>query len=149
MQPFKPASQNAKSPKDLEEASERRSEPADATDPAEVKKRMTVTERDADLMNRWRERQGSLANAELEDGQLDSGYRRNVVRLSRGVSLARIPRQLSASFRRKQIYSVTSEVYRIVLCLIGSLLQKSSPAPHELSPSPHSRFVHQSRKVCV
>ena len=44
---------------------------------------MTVAERDADLMNRWRERQGSLANAELEDGQVDSGYRRNVVRLTR------------------------------------------------------------------
>ena len=87
---------------------------------------MTVAERDADLMNRWRERQGSLANAELENGQVDSGYRRNVVRLICGIFLAQIPRKLSASFRRKQIYSVTSEVYRTVLCPIGSLLQKSS-----------------------
>ena len=110
---------------------------------------MTVAERDADLMNRWRERQGSLANAELEDGQVDSGYRRNVVRLTRCISLARIPWRLSESFRRKQIYSVTSEVYRTVLCPIGSLLQKSPPTPHESSSSPHNFLMHQSRAVCV
>ena len=62
---------------------------------------MTVAERDAELMNRWRERQGSFANAELEDGQVDSGYRRNVVRLSRSVSLTCIPQGLSAFFPQK------------------------------------------------
>lgn len=41
---------------------------------------MTITERDAALMNAWKDREGSLANAEFEDGQLETGYRRNVVR---------------------------------------------------------------------
>lgn len=40
---------------------------------------LTVAERDAALMNAWRDREGSLANAELEDGKLEEGYRRNVV----------------------------------------------------------------------
>ncbi|KIP04382.1 hypothetical protein PHLGIDRAFT_195329 [Phlebiopsis gigantea 11061_1 CR5-6] len=39
---------------------------------------LTVAERDAALMNAWRDREGSLANAELEDGKLEEGYRRNV-----------------------------------------------------------------------
>ena len=44
------------------------------------KYKMTIAERDAALMNSWRERQGSLANAEFEDGEVSGGYRRNVVR---------------------------------------------------------------------
>lgn len=40
---------------------------------------MSVAERDAALMNAWKDREGSLANAEFEDGQVEQGYRRNVV----------------------------------------------------------------------
>lgn len=46
------------------------------------KKGLTVAERDAALMDTWKEREGSLANAELEDGELEGGYRRNVVSLN-------------------------------------------------------------------
>ena len=46
-----------------------------------VTQKMTVAERDAALINAWKERQGSLANTEFEDGQVAGGYRRNVVRL--------------------------------------------------------------------
>ena len=45
-----------------------------------TKNKMTIAERDAALMNSWKERQGSLANAEFEDGEVSGGYRRNVVR---------------------------------------------------------------------
>ena len=51
------------------------------TPPPQCEKKLTFTERDVEtVMERWREQQGSLANAELEDGQVDSGYNRNVVR---------------------------------------------------------------------
>ncbi|KAI0749560.1 hypothetical protein C8Q80DRAFT_631929 [Daedaleopsis nitida] len=59
------------------DADEEHHEPSSTTKPGSTKK-MTVAERDAALMNSWKERQGSLANAELEDGQLEGGYRRNV-----------------------------------------------------------------------
>ncbi|KAI9000557.1 hypothetical protein BD414DRAFT_526063 [Trametes punicea] len=38
----------------------------------------TIAERDAELMNSWKEREGSLVNAEFEDGHVAEGYRRNV-----------------------------------------------------------------------
>ncbi len=40
---------------------------------------MSVTERDAATINAWKEREGSLANAEFEDGLVEGGYRKNVV----------------------------------------------------------------------
>ena len=50
-------------------------------DSLRVTQKMTVAERDAALINAWKERQGSLANTEFEDSQVAGGYRRNVVRL--------------------------------------------------------------------
>jgi hypothetical protein len=44
------------------------------------KKSISIAERDAAMMNAWKEHEGSIANAELEDGKLEEGYRRNVVR---------------------------------------------------------------------
>ncbi|KAI0076210.1 hypothetical protein K474DRAFT_1772718 [Panus rudis PR-1116 ss-1] len=41
-------------------------------------KKMTVAERDAAMMDAWKEREGSLANAQFEDGKAEEGYRRNV-----------------------------------------------------------------------
>lgn len=40
---------------------------------------MSIAERDSMLMNAWKEREGSLANAEFEDGKVEEGYRRHVV----------------------------------------------------------------------
>lgn len=40
---------------------------------------MTIAERDAALKNAWKDREGSLANAEFENGEVEEGYRRNVV----------------------------------------------------------------------
>ncbi|KAF7799790.1 hypothetical protein EIP86_011032 [Pleurotus ostreatoroseus] len=45
-----------------------------------LRKQMSIAERDAALMNAWKEREGSLANAEFEDGKVEEGYRRHVVR---------------------------------------------------------------------
>ena len=44
-------------------------------------KAMSVAERDKALMEAWKDREGSLANARFEDGQVEEGYRRNVVSL--------------------------------------------------------------------
>ncbi len=41
---------------------------------------MSVADQDAALMNAWKDREGSLANTEFEDGTFEGGYRRNVVR---------------------------------------------------------------------
>lgn len=35
------------------------------------------------MMNAWKDREGSLANAELEDGEVEHGLRRNVVSAKR------------------------------------------------------------------
>ncbi|THH01615.1 hypothetical protein EW026_g1136 [Hermanssonia centrifuga] len=43
-----------------------------------LKRPMSVAERDAATMNAWKEREGSLANAEFEDGSVEGGYRKNV-----------------------------------------------------------------------
>ncbi|KAL1937469.1 hypothetical protein VTO73DRAFT_13192 [Trametes versicolor] len=45
---------------------------------APKKRAMTLAERDAALLNSLKEHEGSLANAEFEDGQVSEGYRRNV-----------------------------------------------------------------------
>ncbi|OSD06341.1 hypothetical protein PYCCODRAFT_1474517 [Trametes coccinea BRFM310] len=50
----------------------------DASPLQEPTRKMTLAERDAALMNSWKEREGSFANAEFEDGQVAEGYRRNV-----------------------------------------------------------------------
>lgn len=52
-------------------------EPEETETPPHKKK--TIAERDAALMNAWKEREGSLANAEFEDGKVEEGYRRHVV----------------------------------------------------------------------
>ncbi|KAI0087278.1 hypothetical protein BDY19DRAFT_954845 [Irpex rosettiformis] len=44
----------------------------------EQAKPMSIAERDAMLMNAWKDREGSLANAEFEDGKVEEGYKRNV-----------------------------------------------------------------------
>ncbi|RDX57568.1 hypothetical protein OH76DRAFT_53600 [Lentinus brumalis] len=62
------------SPKELEEASDKRSRPNDK----DVKHKMSVADQDAALMNAWKDREGSLANTEFEDGDFEGGYRRNV-----------------------------------------------------------------------
>lgn len=45
-----------------------------------VPRKMSLAERDAELMEKWRDREGSLANTEFEGGEAEGGYRRNVVR---------------------------------------------------------------------
>ncbi|KAJ3534056.1 hypothetical protein NM688_g7194 [Phlebia brevispora] len=46
--------------------------------PSASRKPMSVAERDAALLRAWKEREGSLASAEFEDGKVEEGYRRNV-----------------------------------------------------------------------
>ena len=41
---------------------------------------ITIAERDAMLIKAWKDREGSLANAQFEDGKVEEGYRRHVVR---------------------------------------------------------------------
>ncbi|KAI0768077.1 hypothetical protein BD413DRAFT_614738 [Trametes elegans] len=52
--------------------------PSRAQPESSPNRKMTIAEMDVELMDRWKERQGSLANAEFEDGQVAEGYRRNV-----------------------------------------------------------------------
>lgn len=74
---------------------------------------MTIAERDAAMMNSWKERQGSLANAEFEDGQVAEGYRRNVVRyISCHVALASLNRfPMSAESQYIPLHII--DVYRV------------------------------------
>jgi len=46
--------------------------------PEQQPRQMTVAEKDAALIEKWQDREGSLANAEFEGGQVEGGYRRNV-----------------------------------------------------------------------
>lgn len=39
-----------------------------------------MAERDAMIANAWKDREGSLANTEFEEGKPEEGFRRNVVR---------------------------------------------------------------------
>ncbi|GBE87791.1 hypothetical protein SCP_1200150 [Sparassis crispa] len=43
-----------------------------------LKPATTVAERDADYVEKLKEREGSLANTEFEDGKIEEGLRRNV-----------------------------------------------------------------------
>ncbi|KAI0360126.1 hypothetical protein OH77DRAFT_1517665 [Trametes cingulata] len=52
--------------------------PTESKTESKPKRKMTMAERDAALMNSWKEHEGSLANAEFEHGQVAEGYRRNV-----------------------------------------------------------------------
>lgn len=67
-------------------------EPSEATKPSDTDKEsnkdsketspskssQTYAERDAELMQKFREREGSLANSAFEDGEIEHGLRRNV-----------------------------------------------------------------------
>ncbi|KAI0342910.1 hypothetical protein BDW22DRAFT_1357455 [Trametopsis cervina] len=60
------------------------SEPSDSNSPQtheiipSTNRPVSIAERDAMLMNAWKDREGSLANAEFEDGKVEEGYRRHV-----------------------------------------------------------------------
>lgn len=69
-QPHSESSGSSESPSDT---------PTQSQPDANPKRKMTMAERDAALANSWKEHEGSLANAEFEDGQVAEGYRRNVV----------------------------------------------------------------------
>lgn len=71
----KPAnSQRESEPKEHEDTSPSHETPGKQPQ----QKPMTLTERDAELMEKWKDREGSLANSEFEGGKVEEGYRRNV-----------------------------------------------------------------------
>lgn len=90
---------------------------------------MTLAERDAALLNSLKEHEGSLANAEFEDGQVSEGYRRNVVRYSPHVRAeGKVDRSRADAYTdRKPTYFVTYDIIH----RHGSSMGKREGPEHE------------------
>jgi hypothetical protein len=52
-----------------------------------LEKQKSIAEKDNMLMNAWKDREGSLANSQFEDGKVEEGYRRHVVRFFSAIEL--------------------------------------------------------------
>lgn len=74
---------------------------------------MSLVEKNAALLNSLKEHEGSLANAEFEDGQVSEGYRRNVVHyISHFRAKGKVDSRADAYTDRKQTCSVTYDLTR-------------------------------------